>query len=452
MPLYQLTDADRCELVQPASQFNRWLTSLIDTVRVSGGVTETQRDALGALKTLMSVTRTVKGETHTFEHFVSNCSSDDVIQMMLNGDEKFVTEVVPRIKVLSPLAITSAQLASFSPSTQAAVRKHISILGRMSADFQKWLLSKQLLSASQPLIPGAAAIASGGVDLSSLMSQLPDEFKSIIESQGGVEALMQNPAILQMISEGGGVGGAIGGGMFAGIMGLVSEFKDLYNDISKKQTLSENDKIEAAAKLRSILERHLSDETSIISTAYTHVEKQFPNGLDTQKLEDLLIRARGFLNLLGPKRCDPVWQLLDFIKKSMRRLQKRTKNTPVTRKTVAEKLEVLLLIIGRSTGSEELSYYEMFQQSETLQSVVGLLTGSGAAMSHVNSDPFGVGGGGGGGDTTMVDKMGGMLKMLGVEVGEGGLLSSLSGVFGGGGNSAGEQEEDSWSDDEDTTV
>lgn len=95
-----LTDAQRLELAKPAEQFGRWLVSLIRSVLPHANSQE-QCEGLEALLDAIPVAKALRGPTFTFECFVGHCADQATTQMMLDGDEAFVTTVVPKIKVRS---------------------------------------------------------------------------------------------------------------------------------------------------------------------------------------------------------------------------------------------------------------------------------------------------------------------------------------------------------------
>lgn len=329
---------------------------------------------------------------------------------------------------------------------QAVIKRHIQVFGRMNADFQAWWKTQQQESVAP------------AIDLEQLMAQLPPQVRAMIEAQGGLD----NPALAEIIASvtAAGSGAGADGNMMASLMPMIADFKALYSEFSDRKTeLTAEDKVAAALKLRLLLKRYLDDPESIVSVAYRQVEQRYPEGVSSSKLTEMLHKVRSIVTLLGPKRSDPIWRLLDVAKSALHRVQKKTKNTSVTRETLPEKVEQLLLAVDRLTAEATAgsSMLELFQQSESLQAAVGLLSGTGMAMSQVNEDPFSAGPSSSERVAEMAEKMKAALSAMGIEIGEGGVMGMLGGgglgglaaMFGGGGSATpgGPDDEDSepWS-------
>lgn len=143
--MQKLTD-QQCVTIAPlAQQFNTWLKGMIVTILSSPLNTPEDKQMLEALlrahegaallrPTMTCVVAASRRQLtpNRFEHFTHVCNGH--YDCMIQGDDRFFDDVVPKIKFLERLNLTREKMSRYPAPLRDRVRMHVKVLGKMCQD------------------------------------------------------------------------------------------------------------------------------------------------------------------------------------------------------------------------------------------------------------------------------------------------------------------------------
>jgi hypothetical protein len=400
-PFKQLSEEQQEEIAPLAAQANQWLAALVAVLKQASSRDERALQIMTTLETAMRAALALN-PTITFQHFAHECRGEATTQLMTSGDLRFITEVVPRIRILQHVDLTPERWNSFSDAERQKIKQIVAQLGRMVQAFEAY---KEAASAQEQqqeapldpeimqmvlsqLPPGAAEqlMQAGGLDAIVRMAQSRMDEESggggALAGLGGLGGLGGIGGMLGQLGIGGGAGGLAS--LVGGLGGTISKFRDRVGQLDENPTPEQ--KKAFYGRITEFIKDEVHDQQSILSKFADLFEKHYPEGLSPSELSSMLERARGFLIIGGAKKNDSAWFIFKQVKQFHKRMQKKTRREPMlTRSTFATKVITLVQIALETENSVE-ELIEAATNSDVLKGVAGKFMGM--PVAEVTKDPF----------------------------------------------------------------
>lgn len=432
-----LPEAQRAQILPIAQQFNKWIVSLIDTIAADTSNAADQK-TLQALKSAMSAVTTLK-PTVPFEHFAFQVS--DCIEVVFQDTERFITQMAPSIAYVQKMGITPAKWQSYSEQTRKSIMTHVETLGEMCCELYEFQEATSLAISAQPQQVSMRA---------GIPSELFDQIKTMLPPQlvaqvsqipGGLDglvaqALKQNPALAAMLSNMGDTdpdvaeaAAATGGSGLLPLAGLGAIFESLKSRLTElPDDATPAQKNDFYVSIAVWLGEQMQTEGTVVHSLFGRFEQAFPNGLTRREIDSWIERGRALLKVMGLEKRDVAWTLVRRLTTLIDKMQEETKNSKLTRDTVATKVVSLVRLASDSDGGFE-GLFELAMQSEVLKQLVSKFTGM--PLAEVTKDPFSA------------------VKAAGASAGPSFDMSSIMSVFAGGATPGGPDDDDFSDDDDD---
>lgn len=394
---FKQLDAEQQEEIAPlAAQANQWLAALVSVLKQASSRDERATKIIMTLEAAMRAALAIN-HTLTFQHFAHECRGAETIELMTSGDTRFITEVVPRIRILQHVNLTTERWNSFSDTERQKIKQIVAQLGRMVQAFETYKQESEAEAEAET----SAALASAHENsefMNMVLSQLPAGASEQLEKAGGIDAIMRmaNQAangnaplipgdtvglsnqLVAALTGGGGAGGPLAGilgsGGAAGAMGLIAKFKDAIGELPENPTAEQKKAFYVG--IAEFIKKEVHSNDSILSNVADMFENYYPDGLSPSELASMLDRARGFLIIGGAKKNDSAWFILKQLKVYHKRMQKKTRHAPMLKRgTFGIKVVTLLEVAFEDSVSGVEELIEAATNSDVLKGLVGKFTG-----------------------------------------------------------------------------